>query len=643
MKFPKNMSLILILLIIAVSVFFRVYFWKFKYLFDSDPYFHIAVINLIDSNKGVFPEHYNLTYYPEGREILEPQGLYYIVYFIYKIISVFGVDIIWAVRLSQLICGITCVFLTYLIGSAVFNKETGLISSSLLAVSIANIYRTSNHYRGDPFFLLFFLLGLYSLILSFKNKKTLNFLVSGIFFGLTAWVWNGYPFMLIVVLVTLLFFNIFNKDYNLLKQSVMLSSVYAVIFLLKSFNMIKQTFFLKESLILAIGVILYSFLISKIKIKQRWFFLIPTFLVIPLIYFLAPVAFSNLVSGQGLLIAQESFMKTVSEMQPPSYDFLFTVFNIVIFLFAFGLIFLFINYKKSSLLIPWFVFSSLIIFTARRFSFLASPALCLLSGLLLAQIFSIKFPSSKKFIPIAIILAVLFCSAFLSYTNLSLFSPLLNDKMYEAMLWIKNNTAENATFTGFWDRLAFIEGIAGRATYIDSVNQAPERVDPMNVFFLTNSTLPEPKADYLIVDTGLLLNIAAMQYVGYKDFAMTPFTFSSFVNEKQARFVSPAGVMDVFTGERPYAVFYKNNADYISKCLMLKDGRNLWTIKAENLTESTRTLEGCVFVEGNLAVWVSNSALNSNLFNLMFLGDYKQEGKYKLEFDNFDVKIYKVL
>jgi len=124
---------------------------------------------------------------------------------------------------------------------------------------------------------------------------------------------------------------------------------------------------------------------------------------------------------------------------------------------------------------------------------------------------------------------------------------------------------------------------------------------------------------------------------------MTPFTFSHFVQKNQARFYSQAGIIDIFTGEQPYAVFYKNNLDYISKCLMLKDGKNLWTITAENLDPDTRVVEGCIFAEGNLAVWVSNSARNSNLFNLIFLGGYGLEDRYSLEFDNSDVKIYRVL
>ena len=225
-------------------------------------------------------------------------------------------------------------------------------------------------------------------------------------------------------------------------------------------------------------------------------------------------------------------------------------------------------------------------------------------------------------------------------------NPLLNSAMNSALIWLENNSESNSTVLAFWDRGAFVESIARRATFVDSVNQMPEIIEPICSFFLTNNSLPLP-ADYIFVDIELILNIAAMQMVsGHEDVIITPFTLVS-VEDNHALFSGIAGNIDILLLENmSFAVLSMNGKRYFSECLMLRDKTEItrFTYNSSFARNAgfNDYVTGCIYAEGNLAVWASDSALKSNLFDLLFLDGKQNKYVSRLVFDNKNAKIYKV-
>jgi len=299
------------------------------------------------------------------------------------------------------------------------------------------------------------------------------------------------------------------------------------------------------------------------------------------------------------------------------------VLNITIVLAPIGIFVFFLKLSdKRFLLLPWLLSSFYFATAARRFSFLASPAICILAAVPLS-LFRFLPRGLRKIRPIAeiaTIIVLVSLSAYYTHSIMFSFKPLLTAELAEADTWIGENTPEDAKFFAFWDRATFIEAFGRRATYANSVHQVKDRIEKMSYYFLTDIKLPEPLPDYVVVDLGLILNIAAMQGVTDNTDAivMTPFVLER-VDGNTARFVSQAGRLDIILDEEmPYAVY---NNDYLGECLILKKGDHIETYYAHNdmKAQYKNIVYGCVLAESNLAVWASNEALNSNLFKLLVL------------------------
>ena len=172
------------------------------YLLAYDPFHHFAIGNFIAQGNG-YPEVWELSNYPQGARMGEPEGLYYISVVLYWIMKPLGISYLSAFKLSTPLFGTLTIIPTYLLVKESFNRKTALYSAIVLAFVPAFMYRTfSGFYRGDAFSVFFMVMGFYLFFkaLEGNTKERTSFaILAGASFGMMGLVWNGFLFGFVVL------------------------------------------------------------------------------------------------------------------------------------------------------------------------------------------------------------------------------------------------------------------------------------------------------------------------------------------------------------------------------------------------------------------------------------------------------------
>ena len=226
----KN-ALILLILILVIAALFRL--WQ---LDKIPPGFYPD--EAINGNEAI--SNPGKIFYPEnnGRE-----GLF--INLIAFSFSIFGTSIL-ALKIVPAIIGILTVLGLYLLTKELFIKHSekcsrcvALLSSFFLAVSFWHVNFSRIGFRAIllPFILVF---SFYFLIKGFRNKKILNFILSGIFFGLGFYTYISFRFAVLILPAILIPFWFIYKKENFQKK-FLLSTLY----------------FLLSALIIALPIAIY--------------------------------------------------------------------------------------------------------------------------------------------------------------------------------------------------------------------------------------------------------------------------------------------------------------------------------------------------------------------------------------------------
>ncbi len=223
--FAKYKNLILLLIVLIAASFFRL--WQL----DSVPpglYPDVAIYG----NDGFYSFKTGdfKIFYPEnnGRE-----GLY--MWLLALSYSIFGVSV-WSIKIVTATIGILTVLGSYLLVKELFSniKKQGydsefiaLLSSFFLAVSFwhTNFSRIGFRAILVPFVLVF---AFYFLFKGLRNQKILNFIISGIFFGLGFYTYISYRFIILLLPLILICWWFIYKKQNL-KRIFILNTSYLLL------------------------------------------------------------------------------------------------------------------------------------------------------------------------------------------------------------------------------------------------------------------------------------------------------------------------------------------------------------------------------------------------------------------------------
>lgn len=185
-NFPISLAFILLL-----GILVRIYMMQDKYLHNWDEKYHALVAKNLTKHplKPTLYDtpllDYNYKSWIDNHVWLDkgPIPLWAIA----SSIKLFGTNE-FAVRLPSLLISLLGIYLTFLMGSALFDKRTGLFAAFFHSINGLLIEMSGGKVSSDhveTFFVVFIQLALYFVILSINNRKTIrNPLLIGLFTGL---------------------------------------------------------------------------------------------------------------------------------------------------------------------------------------------------------------------------------------------------------------------------------------------------------------------------------------------------------------------------------------------------------------------------------------------------------------------------
>lgn len=178
-KYPKSIVILSVALIVRLALFLIMSPWQSEVekerLIQADAVeYHQIALNLVQENG--FSHQVDPPYKPNIRRTpLYP-------YFVAIHYALFGI-MPFLILLTQLIIGsITCVF-TYQVGKLLFNENTALLASGLMAFHLPNVFY-SNLLLTETLFTFLFILHSFSLIKFLKDGKLWTLVLSSIAIGL---------------------------------------------------------------------------------------------------------------------------------------------------------------------------------------------------------------------------------------------------------------------------------------------------------------------------------------------------------------------------------------------------------------------------------------------------------------------------
>ena len=551
---------IAVLAILVTGVYLRTTMLHFQGFFEPDGFYHYAVMMQAVHNGFAIPLTNRLSGYPAHFPVTEPDGLYYVTLVPYYFLRVFGLSVYDMERGVPVVFGLLDVIATYFIVKRIVNnKYLAVVAMALVAASGGDIARTAALvYRGDGFITIFLLLALLFVFEALgiekanDRKKYYYMIAAVVILGVGTVVWNGAPFIIVVYMLSMLslvVYGFIKANKQLLRDTAIMSALLIVTYVIQHLWM--YAYFIRGSqafsswhfflfyLPITIGAVLAYYIVEKRNsnavltllagsAKSRLYAIVIVALV--LIAVLSAVFYSyflGIAGGGGLVIAHGSLNKSIQELTPPTFGFLWASFNLELFLAPFTLLFyilfnyhyvFYYNYAVLGLdralfpvigmLIGLLLFAAIALYRKRIFTEKHSGEyfiiiLAYFAATMYLQANAVRF-NSLVAVPIAILSAmsiyaigrfiydrkamlygrfkavnlyymlvaiVVVLVVYYTYLGSSAFAQAdgIDQYFLNATVWMRNNTPANATFLTIWPDGSVIEGWGNRTSLTDSV------------------------------------------------------------------------------------------------------------------------------------------------------------------------------
>ena len=669
--------------VVVVSLFLRLIPLRFKDLLGYDPYFHLAYIRYALSHGWVnfFPYAFG----PQGFEVhrFHPLGLWMTPAYVYRFLSIFGVSLYNAFRITPVIFGVFTVVFVYLAILELYGKREAFFSALFLGVSFGHIFRSmSGYYRGDNYMLFWYTVALFGIALAIsmagKSKGYSRFavyLVPSLAAGFSAVFWRAYYPIFIFLASSSVFLAIgaflFDREegfldsvalvlstvlgtlvanalgcrfgFGMLGESASLGKRFAVEFGLH-FGFIKDAFLLMYleyvvPLILLIIMVLFALLKVFKSLKYRLVFLGIGAVVVVFLFFWY---YTRVVGLVGSLFPTWEILET----QRTSLRDIWISYGVE-FLLVPAFLLRFSKRMKMAdfVLLGPILVSLFMILTWARFLFIGSLAIALMAGIGIVELHGVlsHWMSAKRwgvFFTTMLLLSFPLIAGFQGFHRVVGVSPLVNENWERALVYLGKESSVNDIVLAWWDQGNWVTYYSMRAPV---AQLWPDKfVASYYVGRKSGEDLMKMGVDYVIVSYDTVMKFGAVLETAN----VSPFEYMMI----PMPLVSSGGGMLLFSIDS-YSVVVVPGEEWDVKVNV--GGRSL--IPREVFVERGKEVERVpilgspnadVYVYVNLnygyAVLMNDKTFNTPLARLMFTNKYS--GDYRLVYsDGGVVKIFKFI
>lgn len=429
------------------------------YMYDMDSYYNLRLTqNYLDhgyiGDTKINGVEWDLhSYYPPGVPMDYPPLIVYLTAFLYKFINLFStVPLIITSFWLPAIIGPLAGVITFLFVRR-FTNNYGAAAAGVLAVTAPFYFMRTvpGFFDTDMFNIIFPILIVWCFIEGVQSEKTNNQILftvlSAFFMFLFSLAWNGWQYMFYIIIIS--------------------SILWLILLRLRGE---KITPFLKQiSIFVILSLLLTGIFSGYLNILKLA---------------LGPLEAVKLVVSQNTWVPWPNVYILVSELQQPALiDLLVGLGPVLLGLGIFGIISILIRLKKKKegykfqylfiylFLLIWTIAGLFTLLEGIRFFLLLIPPLTVISGLLVGVVTdsfnSLNQKNIKTALSILLVILIAIPSIIVIQDNLSNLNPRMNDDMWNAGIWINNNTNNNTVIVSSWVYGHFFTAIADRPVVTD--------------------------------------------------------------------------------------------------------------------------------------------------------------------------------
>ncbi len=544
--------------IIALAIWLRTGLLQYQGLFEPDAFFYYTAIKQAVANGFVLSKTVALSGYPYHSGFNEAPGVAYMTLIPYYFLRFTGLSLLSVMRWVPIGFGILDAIAAYfLVQYLSKSRVLGLLAMFFVAASSGNIARTAGAvYRGDTFVSFFAMIALIAMLMVLyvdnEKKRYIYTAITALLVSLGPVVWNGgvlVPALFVAATTCIVLYGFVASSQKTLKSGILLLVAMLVAYFLDqvylAMSVINQSVFTSIDFFilyvpLALGAILMYYLISaRHTLKQgsigsqllgsifnRSVILVFAALILLVVMatFFAPYLKNVLTNGNSIY-QQNNVAATTQELQPPTYGFIFASFGLQLYLAPIGVLMFLLfahvhgntSYLRKGKLSVNMNYGFVVIFVylaastylqlgAIRYNSIISIPLALFSAYAIYSIFKLIQPYSivvaradvpLKFVWIGVVFAFLVLQVALTAGQSfgSVQADGINPYFLQAMVWLSQNTPQNATVLPLWPDGSVVEGWGNRQAFMDSVGgENGTRILQFGQFLFNTS----PDQNYLI-------------------------------------------------------------------------------------------------------------------------------------------------
>ena len=496
-------------------------------LFEFDPFFNYRATEYILENgtDAYFNWVDEKSWHPFGRDVSETSQvtLHLTAAFLYPIFN-FGSSVYDFTILLPAVFGSLTAIVVFAFVRVLGGTTAGLFAALIFSISLPIFTRgLIGWFKSEPLGLFFAFLAMYLFVSGLKfNKGKISFIkliIAGLFLALGLSAWGGILFF--VIPIVLFYFSlpfIKNKD-NFIMWAAPTFSVSLILF---SLLFERTSIFIIGYAGLAILLPTVFIIISGIVMKfsnertriRNCVILLISFIVSGIGILNSGIvgspSFRYLNAVNPFLTNQDNLTDSVAEHTTTSLSMSFTFLSVFLIFAVIGIWFLFsrktINLKTDMRIFALFIGIIAIYISSAfvRLELFASVGLIILGSIGLAILTQKIFQQDKqnltKIIFPAVIIILFIIPVTLpennSWTNWSDFSPSIlsggshftkfaSDDWKDAMLWIKQNTPEDAVIASWWDYGYWITTLSERTTLADNATLIDWQIQKIGYSLIT--------------------------------------------------------------------------------------------------------------------------------------------------------------